>query len=204
MVSITLLRHGRSGADDEGVFESRYDSELTDVGRKQAGELAHTWKQDDFRNYETIVTSPLKRTVSTAKIFAQALELPVIESDLLLEIDAGHLCGMDKKEGMEKYPIPPFINPYERIVMGSGESEAQLHARALLAVEFILNMDSSKFLVVSHGMILNAIARSMLGIPLPVNRTGVYFRFGDTGYMDVTYDQTSHTWRVLRLCNDGP
>ena len=85
--------------------------------------------------------------------------------------------------------------------MGSGESEAQLHSRALLAVENILNMKKTSYLVVSHGMILNAILRSMFGIPIPVNRNGVTFSFGDTGYMDVRYDETTHRWTVLKLRN---
>ncbi len=202
MVQITFLRHGRSSADDEGVFESRYDSELTEVGQRQADELARTWEDDSSRRYDKIITSPLKRATTTASIFAHVFGIPVVESDLLLEIDAGKLCGMAKKEGMKRFPAPQFVNPYERIVMGSGESEAQLHARALLAIEHILNMEASSYLVVSHGMILNAILRSMFGIAIPVNRDGVSFRFSDVGYMDVVYDETKHLWKVLRLCND--
>ena len=57
-------------------------------------------------------------------------------------------------------------------------------------------------LIVSHGMILNAILRSMFGIPIPVNRNGVSFRFSDIGYMDVTYDEQKHLWKVLSFCND--
>lgn len=201
MEQITFLRHGRSSADDEGVFESRYDSELTAVGRQQAGELAAIWKDDDFRKYKKIITSPLKRAVTTAEIFSDVLEIAVVTSDLLLEIDAGKLCGMDKKEGMRKFPPPRFANPYDRIVMGSGESEAQLHARALLAVEHILNMDDDSYLVISHGMILNAILRSIFAIPMPVNQDGVIFRFGDVGYMDVMYDEKKHLWKVLRFRN---
>jgi broad specificity phosphatase PhoE len=172
MVGLTFLRHGRSRADDENVFESRYDSELTEVGCRQATDLAQRWKLDDKRRYDVVVTSPLKRAVATAAILADAYKAPVVENELLLEIDAGELCGMDKKEGIRKYPPPQFANPYDRIVMGSGESEAQLHARALLAIESILNMKKSSYLVVSHGMILNAILRSMFGIPIPVNRNG--------------------------------
>lgn len=201
MVQITFLRHGRSSADDEGVFESRYDSKLTATGSRQAEELAAIWKNDDFRKYKKIVTSPLQRAVATARIFSDMLEIAVVTSDLLLEIDAGKLCGMDKKEGLCKYPPPQFANPYERIVMGTGESEAQLHARALLAIEHIFNMDDDSYLVISHGMILNAVLRSIFGIPLPVNRNGVFFKFGDVGYMDVIYDEKKHLWKVLGFSN---
>ena len=103
---------------------------------------------------------------------------------------------------MRKYPPPQFANPYDRIVKGTGESEAQVHSRALLAIENILNMKRDSYLIVSHGMILNAILRSMFGIPIPVNRNGVSFRFSDIGYMDVTYDEQKHLWKVLSFCND--
>ncbi len=36
IIGLTLIRHGRSRADDEGVHEGRYDSPLTDTGRAQA------------------------------------------------------------------------------------------------------------------------------------------------------------------------
>lgn len=32
-IHLTLLRHGRSRADDEEVHEGRYDSPLTEAGR---------------------------------------------------------------------------------------------------------------------------------------------------------------------------
>ena len=35
IIHITLMRHGRSRADDEMVHEGSYDSPLTDVGRAQ-------------------------------------------------------------------------------------------------------------------------------------------------------------------------
>ena len=88
MIYLTFLRHGRSTADDEDVFESRYDSELSIVGRNQAAEIAGKRKSDDSRRYDVIVTSPLKRARSTADIIGRSLEVPVVESELL-QIDAG-------------------------------------------------------------------------------------------------------------------
>jgi 2,3-bisphosphoglycerate-dependent phosphoglycerate mutase len=199
MVSLTLLRHGRSRADDENVFESRYDSDLSEVGRSQIENLARQWALDTSRGYDLIVASPLKRAKSAAAILAALYKVPVVEEPLLNEIDAGHLSGMDKAEGMRKYPPPTFSGPYDRIVGGSGESEAQLHSRALSAVESILNKKKQRYLLVSHGMLLNAIVRVMFSIPMPVNRDGVSFRFTDGGYLDLQYDETSHRWTVLRF-----
>ncbi len=42
-LEITLLRHGRSRADDENLIERRYNSPLTEIGRNQAREEMKTW-----------------------------------------------------------------------------------------------------------------------------------------------------------------
>ena len=42
---ITLMRHGRSRADDETVHEGRYDSPLTNVGKAQVHSRAEEWRR---------------------------------------------------------------------------------------------------------------------------------------------------------------
>jgi 2,3-bisphosphoglycerate-dependent phosphoglycerate mutase len=143
------------------------------------------------------VTSPLKRAKSTAEILSTFYKVPISENDFLSELDAGALCGMDRNEGLTKYPPPKFATPYFRIAGGTGESEAKLHARALLAIEHLINMKSDRSLIISHGMILNAIVRCILGVPMPTDKSGVRFAFGDAGYVDFLYDENSHSWTML-------
>jgi broad specificity phosphatase PhoE len=197
MIFLTFLRHGRSQADDERRFESRYDAELSQQGTDQVQKLVQEWKHHEKRLYEIIVCSPLKRAKSTAAILSTFYKVPVVENQYFNELDAGALCGMDKEEGARKYPQPQFISPYYRIIEGSGESEAQLHARAGLAVECIMNMGKKSYLVIAHGMILNAVLRCLMSIPMPVNMHGVAFRFGDCAYMDLLYDEAVHHWTIL-------
>ena len=159
------------------------------------------WKTEKKRQYDTIITSPLKRAKETASIMAKLYNVPIIENEYINELDAGDLCGMDKKEGLLKFPTPSFSTPYDRIAKGTGESEAQLHARALLGIEYILNMKKNSYLIIAHGTILNAILRIMFSIPMPVNRNGIIFKFNNTGYMDLLYDETKHLWIVLNFYN---
>lgn len=201
MVFFTFLRHGRSQADDEHKFESRYDTDLTEVGRTQIQKLLEEWKHHERRSYDVIVTSPLKRAKSTADILSTLYKVPVIEDEHLNELDAGALCGMDKDEGSHKYPLPQFATPYYRIVDGTGESEAQLHARALLAVEHLINMKMNGYLVVSHGMILNAMLRCIMGSPMPTNKSAVRFALSDASYLDLLYDESTHSWTLLGFVN---
>src|SRR5512135_3223499 len=108
MMFMTLLRHGRSVADDENRYEGRYDSDLTDKGTEQVRNLLDRWEMQGRRNYDVIVTSPLKRAKATAAILSTLYRVEVVESDLLAELDAGALSGMEKEEGMRKYSHPGF------------------------------------------------------------------------------------------------
>ncbi len=113
----TFLRHGRTVADDLQKYESRYDCEMTDEGHKQIAHLLSIWALDSKRTYDIIVTSPLKRARDTALLASNLYQAPIVENKLLLELDAGALCGMDKSEGILKYPPPEHSTPYTRIVL---------------------------------------------------------------------------------------
>jgi broad specificity phosphatase PhoE len=199
MMTFTFMRHGRSQADDDDVFEGRFDSPLTETGRKQATAVLEKWTCQGRPTYEAVVASPLKRSHSTATIFAEHYGLSVILLDALTEMDGGQLGGMKRSEGNKRFPPPAFRTPYNRVGGGTGESMAQLHARALLAVDQIVQMAKQRCLVVAHGGILNAILRAILEMPIPVDRSGGYFGIGDVGYVDATYDPSVHRWTILGL-----
>jgi broad specificity phosphatase PhoE len=62
-IDITLVRHGRSRANDEGVHEGRYDSPLTDVGSAEAEKAGKDLLARGFR-CNVIIASPLQRAQS--------------------------------------------------------------------------------------------------------------------------------------------
>lgn len=202
MYIITLLRHGRSLADDEKKFEGRYDSPLTDAGRRQAEKLGQNWANDPRRRYNKIICSPLKRAHETAQILDRVLKAGVETDALWMELDNGNLAGMDRKEGDKLYPMPDFSGPYDRIVKGSGESVVQAHTRALNAMEKILNRQEGAYLIVAHGYIINAALRGILGMPLPVNFAGASFVLQDNGYVDLRYEKQGHKWQILNLTSN--
>ena len=194
---VTFLRHGRSLADDEKKFEGRYDSPLTNVGKAQAARLRDLWAEDRERVYERIVASPLSRAFETAHIIAGP-HGPVVEDEpLWLENDGGALAGLTYEEGNRRYPIPAFVGYYQKPAGGTGESVAELHGRASLALAKLMNVEFSNTLVVAHGGILQAAIRNALGIPLPSGAGGVGFWFRDLSYLDVAYERTSDRWTVL-------
>jgi len=193
-IDVTLVRHGRSRADDEGVHEGRYDSPLTDVGCAEAEKAGKDLLARGFR-CNVIIASPLQRAQSTAKILSKCLSVPVeIDADWV-EMDNGALAGLTFDEAAARHPQPAFRNPYEKLP-GSGESAWGLYARAARAVEKLVERGPGHYVVVAHGGILNAALRTVLGAVPTGNDQGVEFRFGDLGYISLTYIPSEHRWQI--------
>jgi 2,3-bisphosphoglycerate-dependent phosphoglycerate mutase len=194
LIEITLLRHGRSLADDENKYEGRYDSPLTDVGRSQAQNRAQEWVQQK-RTFDVAIASTLCRAHETAEIVCNPLGLPVETDPDWMEMDHGPLAGMPRDEADRLYPRPAFRGPFEGSA-GSGESEYDLYSRAARALQKIIRRGPGRYLVVAHGGILNAAIRVICGVPVPVNRTGIRFAFGNLAYAVTRYDPLIHLWVI--------
>jgi 2,3-bisphosphoglycerate-dependent phosphoglycerate mutase len=195
-----FMRHGRSCADDEGVYGGRYDDPLTDIGRRQAMQRAELLQSENF-TCDKIIASPLKRAAQTADILAEALQVPVEYNQDWMERDNGPLAGMTFEEGCRAYPVPEFKSRFKMFVPGQGgESEFDLHCRAWRALGGLVALKSGNYLVVAHGGILNAVMRCIIGAQPPVNQAyGVFFSFGDTGYIHVSYQPNREHWRFRQL-----
>ena len=102
-VLITLMRHGRSRADDEGVHEGRYDSPLTDTGRDQVRRRAAAWAATGA-TFGAIVCGPLVRASESARIVADALGISVRVDASWAEDDNGLLAGLPFAEADFRFP----------------------------------------------------------------------------------------------------
>ncbi len=192
---ITLMRHARSRADDEGVHEGRYDSPLTDVGRERVRQRAQALRAAGF-TVDTIVASPLVRAHETANIIADVIGVPVVLDPDWMESDTGPLAGLTFEEADRLYPKPVFRNPYQPWA-GTGESDWELQCRAIRATERLVRRGPGAYLVVAHGAVLNAALRGLLGAPPALNAAhGIWFAFGDTGYARLRYHPEQHTWII--------
>lgn len=196
-IHLTLLRHGRSRADDEGVHEGRYDSPLTEVGRGQVRKRVEDFLQRGFQ-FDTIIASPLQRANETAQIIGSALGVAVENDEEWMESDNGPLAGLPFDVAEQRYPKPAFRTPYSRMA-GSGESQWDLHIRAARAVQNLVQRGPGSYLVVSHGGILNSALKTMMGAVPNVNQQGFAFSFGDTGYTKLDYYPDKYLWVLLEF-----
>jgi 2,3-bisphosphoglycerate-dependent phosphoglycerate mutase len=187
----TLLRHGRSQADDEQVGGGRYDDPLTSEGVEQARKLASYWQQRP-PGFEHIVCSSLQRAIQTARIIAEGLGINVEVSDVWLERDNGPVAKMPFEEIRQRYPLA-FCSRYEPYVPDGGESYMSMMRRAQVGIEKLMQSDYKNVLVVAHGGILNAALQDILGT------TRATFAFADTGFAQVVMYRDKDEARLLSV-----
>lgn len=192
-LELTLLRHGRSRADDEAVHEGRYDSPLTAVGVAQAEKLAAYWRMHP-PGFEYVVCSSLVRARRTAEIVGAALGLEVTPDDAWREFDNGPVAGLPYAEAKERYPEPAFRHRFEQFMAEGGESYAAFSRRTNGALEGLVQGSYTKVLVVAHGGSLNVALRDLLGVPVQTS-----FAFGDTSFSEVAVSRDSDKVRLKSL-----
>lgn len=195
----TLLRHGESTGNADGVFQGQEDFPLTESGRKQVRSVASRWQFEEV-HFDRIITSPLVRARETAEIISAALNIPIETNPDWIERDAGLYSGLGQEEARERYPVPLIRPPYQPFAQ-TGESLWDLYLRAGHAVKDLLKFPPGHFLVVSHGGILNMAMYAILGIVPQLNFSGARFRFGNAGFARLTYRASDHTWRLLSMDN---
>lgn len=194
---ITLLRHGESSGNVNGVYQGRAEFDLTDKGRTQSRSLAAYWQQEEV-NFDQIISSPQSRARQTAEILAKSLSVPLEFDDNWREIDNGVLAGKTLDEVKQNHPTPDFRSPFVSIGE-TGESNWDLYLRAGAVVQNLVHRPPGSYLVVSHGGFLNRVLYVMLGIIPQVNFRGARFHFQNTSFAVVYYDPKRHIWLLDRL-----
>jgi broad specificity phosphatase PhoE len=192
---ITLLRHGQTTANVESVIQGQMDFPLSATGLVQVRALAAEWRRTSV-HFDLVISSHLQRARRTAELIAEALACP-------LEIDPAwqerHLGEAEGRDGdaafaaLERLPAP-----HEK-AFGTGESEWDLFARALGAIQALARRPAGRYLVVSHGAFLNSVLRAVLGISPRGRVWPPRFVFDNTGYAVLEYDGDTARWSLLRL-----
>jgi broad specificity phosphatase PhoE len=192
---IIFLRHGESIGNAERRWQGQADYPLTDKGFQQARALADRWLAEG-RKFDCILTSPLKRAKQTADIVGKALNLSVETDPIWMERDIGQVQGLTSDEVKQRYPDREFITPFSAALGNKGEGDWELYLRGGRALQSLLKRKPSRYLVVSHGGLLNQVMYAVVGIIPQANFSGPRFRFKNTGFTHVTYRPNFHQWQI--------
>lgn len=164
---LLLVRHGATQLSAEDRFSGAVGVDLSDDGRAQAARLATRLASDGSRGpIRALYTSPLGRTLETARILAAPLGLAPKACNGLREISHGRWEGLTRREVEERFggeyaawEADPFTFAPE-----GGESGLHVLARALPVVrEIVVAHPGETVVVVSHKATLRLVLGSLLG-----------------------------------------
>ena len=192
-----FLRHGESVGNAEERFQGQSEYPLTEVGRLQTRALGERWLKSGMK-LDLAITSPLMRAIETAKIIADLLKIPVETDPIWMERNAGEIAGLTRQEALQRFPEPERRTPYDAFGE-NGEGDWELFLRAGTAIHRLLKRPPGRYLIVTHGGLLNKVMYVVLGIPVQNNINGPSFRFANTGYAIFNYLPVRHQWRMIQL-----
>lgn len=147
---IYLVRHG---LDDESYIGGHSNVDLTEIGIKQV-ENTGLWLKENNIKVNKIYTSDIKRAVTTSNIIGKILNLDIIKTSELRELDKGLLTGLKKEVAMNKYPEYIKVNRID-VKYPNGESMLDLYKRMKLLLKNIDKYNNS--LLVTHRGVINMI-----------------------------------------------
>ena len=151
---IYFVRHCEAEGNFYRLFHGHYDSKITQNGKIQLGYLAERFKDI---SYDYIYSSPINRTMRTAKAVNKYRNLDIIPYEGLIEINGGHWENVSWKKIPELYPDEAYcwaMEPHKFAPL-NGETMLQVRNRIINTTLTIANMHPGKTIVcVSHGCVI--------------------------------------------------
>ena len=164
---VILVRHGETDWNKERRIQGGSSNPpLNERGREQAEGLALRLRQDKI---QAIYSSPLQRSLDTAKAIAHYHRLEVDVEPSLREIEAGELEGVTLAELGKHFSELLTLNAKGGTLprVPGGESLPELQQRGWDTVQRLAKKHpEGNVVLVSHYFVILAIICSVLGLPL--------------------------------------
>lgn len=161
-----LARHGETIFGSEVRYIGRTDVELSENGKKQAQRLAADLEEVKIA---AVFSSPLKRSIETAKIATAGRNIDTTIIDDLAEIDIGEWEGLTEKQIVENWP-EQFAARNENMAdfaPPGGETWGNVQKRAISAIEKILKTaPEGPVFIVGHRGINGIYLCHLMDLPL--------------------------------------
>ena len=151
MTTVYLVRHAEAEGNKNRTFQGRTDCDLTEKGYRQLESLAERFKDIKI---DKLYSSPLKRTIETAKAVNKYHNLPINIDENIIEINGGVFEGLNWDKVGEMYPEEHkvWVNQPHNFKIEGGESMKNVYERMKKAITAIVSENKGKTVaVVSHG-----------------------------------------------------
>ncbi|MCP2519075.1 histidine phosphatase family protein [Candidatus Aminicenantes bacterium AC-708-M15] len=160
---IFLARHGQTDWNREGRIQGWTDTELNELGKKQAQALYNYLKRE---NIKVIYTSTLKRTIQTAKPFTKKTSIPIQNIKELREMNMGILQGHLNSEPEVRKELN-LMKKNLNYRVPKGESYMDFYKRVSKFMEKILKKHKNEtILIIGHNGTNSMILAYLLNISL--------------------------------------
>lgn len=149
--SLFLIRHGRTVLNAEGRLRGLADPVLDPQGINEANATANALR---LHGIELVVSSPLQRAATTARIIAEAAGVDCVIDDAFNDRDYGAWTGKLKEKVIEQWgsiDSAPGVEP-----------ESVVRNRALKALDALISKsEATSFAIVTHDAVIRPILASI-------------------------------------------
>jgi phosphoserine phosphatase len=166
MSSIFLVRHGITPANLENRFAGRTAETLHAEGMKQIRQVGERLRHT---NIDVVYCGPAKRTLQSAAIIGELLDIPIYTQPELDEMYIPHWDGLTKDEIRQQYgaQYPTWLSAPGTFQLPGCETLVQVQNRALALVGRLMAPDlEQNSLLVSHLIVLRCLVLYFKGLAL--------------------------------------
>jgi broad specificity phosphatase PhoE len=163
MHRIYFVRHGQSEWNATQRFQGRGNSNLSDLGRRQAERSGRLLAGLDI---QALFSSPLDRARQTAEIVNRHLGLSLVVDERIKEWDCGDWSGHLREEVLMRWPEEWAARQADMFHYRgpSCENYPDMFDRARPFVAGLERHGAERIAVVSHGMIGKVMIAILLGL----------------------------------------
>ncbi|MBI2998416.1 MAG: histidine phosphatase family protein [Deltaproteobacteria bacterium] len=164
METFFLLRHGETTWNKNGRVMGRLEVPLNRTGIAQA---RHVVKLAAHLDIDAIYSSPLKRSLQTARILAQGMKVPVKIDPQLTEVAFGRWEGYQFQQLIRDQAYHRFLKTPLTAKVPGGETMRDVQKRGIEALRRAARKyPQGRILFVTHGDVIRAILCHHLRLPL--------------------------------------
>jgi broad specificity phosphatase PhoE len=192
--TVILVRHGQTDSNLNDYYMGWSAEDLNETGIDQVNFLASRLSRFPI---EVIYSSPLQRTLATAKIISERHKLTPEIRQNLIEMKLGSWEGLYANEIRLKWPglFEQWRKDPSEVRVPGGENLTEVTLRSIRELNEIVNGNQDKsILIVTHEIVIKVMVPYVLGCTNAVNRR---FRISNASISIIT--NQNGNYRLITL-----